>query len=585
MEAGKIPDEGLCAEMNKDWNKAASIYQAYVKKDPNRIDLLFRLADIYSHVKQYINAIIVLKKIEKKRPKDAELCKRISILYAMDNKPREALVYIQKAITLDPTNLEYIKSQGDLAHWIGDSELVIESYSKVLSHKPDDELLLKIALNRSWKGELDLAYQDFEKYFLRNKGNAQAYLNYAKNEIWRGDYAHAEEILEIYKKRFGDTDDLKKIEIDLYTRAEWPDRSKTLLVPLMKKYPEDYNLFYFKALREYYNHEPIKAVKSYETVKKLRPDSQDTKDLYTYITVREKSYMEADGFYYNDSDDITHARYGVKGSYIITPELSVYLRYWQDYLKAEEGSPFLTFDNKSSIRVDHIGIGVKQTISTLLTYDLQVGYAQIESNENDTMYILANAYLDVNDQNDLHLSFIQDYYPISPLSVSLGIKESRFTIEHNYRPDFIYTIVSLLSYTDFSDDNNRWMAIFAPRKSMLRSQEHKLDVGVRAWLYGFDKDTHYGYYAPELYESYNATLFYTYKQSQDNEFTIMGAVGVIKDDSMSNYEFSYSIDGVGRIGIYKNIYLKLRAGYTNNSRSLGPSYSGTYGGATLQYRF
>ncbi len=129
------------------------------------------------------------------------------------------------------------------------------------------------------------------------------------------------------------------------------------------------------------------------------------------------------------------------------------------------------------------------------------------------------------------------------------------------------------------------MAIFAPRKAMVRSQNHKLDVGVRAWLYGFDKDTHHGYYSPELYESYMGTVFYTYKQSQDNEYTLMGAAGAIKDNTMNGYEFGYSIDGVARIGIYDDIYLILRAGYTNNSRSLGPNYSGSYAGFSLKYRF
>ncbi len=151
LHASKIPDAGLRAEMGHEWGRAAVIYQSYIKKDPSRIDLLQRLVDIYSRIKQYDKAIVALQKIEQHRPNDAALCKHISVLYAMNNQPSKSLTYIQKAIKLDPENLEYIKSQGDLAHWIGDSELVIKSYSKILSHQNDDDLLLKIALNRSWK--------------------------------------------------------------------------------------------------------------------------------------------------------------------------------------------------------------------------------------------------------------------------------------------------------------------------------------------------------------------------------------------------------------------------------------------------
>lgn len=515
----------------------------------------------------------------------ADIYKNKSVEYAVSNKPNEALEYLQKALALEPDNIDYMRDQGDLAHWLGKSKLAIESYEKVLMVKNDKSLLIKLARNKSWLGRLDDAAIDFEAYIQLYAQDKAAYISYAVNEIWRGNYPHAQSLLETYENKFGNDEELQKAKADLYTRVEWPESARNLLIPLLDKNPESYELHYLKTLGEHYNHQPVEALESYQKVQKMRPDSKDTTDLKKFITKDIRSYVSGDGFYYTDSDDIDFMVFGLTARHFIDPETSLWIRYSREKLMAKETSPYVSIDGATHSESNHIGIGISKTVSPMFSYDLEVGQAEVKEYNDDMLYVKANAKIDINDQQTLKLFAYRDYYPISPLSLSLGIKETKFGAEHTYTPDFEYTIVSWLAYSDFSDGNNKWETIFAPRKAVLRSEKYKVDIGVRAWLFGFDEKLNNGYYDPELYQSYMGTLFFTYKISQENEFTLMGSAGILKDDTMDSFKFGYSIDSVLTVGIYSDWFLEVKAGYTNNSRSFGPDYKGSYVGATLKYHY
>jgi len=515
----------------------------------------------------------------------ATIYKQRSVEYAVANSPKKALENIKEAVKLEPNNMAYLRAQGELANWVGDSKLAIESYQKVLEVEKDDSLLLKIALNHSWLGNLDEAVKYFDKYLDRYQNDKSAYIGYAKNEIWRGNYSQAEKLLDTYEAKFSADDTLLKTRVDLYTRVNWPIYANTLNGPLLEKFSEDYDLNYFKSLGEHYNHQPSEALASYKKVKNLRPDSKDTKDLKKFISKDIRSSVSIDGLYFTDNDDIDHYIYGVTGKYFISPETSVWLRYSYDRLTTKVTSPFVSIDGAPSSKAEHIGAGFSHIVSPSFHFDLEAGYTEVKRYNEETAYIKANGYIDVNDQHTLQIFGHHDFYPISPRSLSLGIEETKVGVLHTYTPDFEYTIVTQLAYSDFNDDNTKWEVIFAPRKAVLRTQKYKVDLGVRAWLYGFDEDPGNGYYAPELFESYMGTLFFTYKASQENEFTLMGSAGVLRDDSMSGFEFGYSIDALWTIGIYTDWSLAIKAGLANNERSYNPEYKASYIGAVIKYHF
>ena len=77
--------------------------------------------------------------------------------------------------------------------------------------------------------------------------------------------------------------------------------------------------------------------------------------------------------------------------------------------------------------------------------------------------------------------------------------------------------------------------MIAPRHAVVRRESWSMDLGVKAWLFGYDKNLNHGYYDPELFESYMATLHANYRFSQNNELFVMAGAGVIRDDTMNSY--------------------------------------------------
>jgi len=123
-------------------------------------------------------------------------------------------------------------------------------------------------------------------------------------------------------------------------------------------------------------------------------------------------------------------------------------------------------------------------------------------------------------------------------------------------------------YDLLSENNSRWSGLIAPRHAIVRRESWSMDLGVKAWLFGYDKNLNHGYYDPKLFESYMGTAYANYRFSQDNELFMMAGLGMIKDDTMGSYRPGGNIDFIGTVGIYKDWQLQGRTGYMNNQRDV-----------------
>jgi hypothetical protein len=120
----------------------------------------------------------------------------------------------------------------------------------------------------------------------------------------------------------------------------------------------------------------------------------------------------------------------------------------------------------------------------------------------------------------------------------------------------------------------------------VRSENWGVDLGVKAWLFGFKKNLDQGYYDPELFESYMLTIHSVYRYSSETEFSLIGGVGAIKDDSMKSYQPGMNIDLLGTTGIYEDWKFQVRTGYMNNQRETWSEYyDAYYVGMSIMRRF
>jgi len=579
------PEAGLRAEMNKEWQEAVSIYKDTLNKNPDRIDLWLRIAQIESALENYAEVIEALNNAIKIAPERTDLHHQLSAAYSMDNKPREALAEISKALELEPENLDYLKAKALLATWIGDYETAVESYKKLTEKLPDDdEVLLNLARANSWSNNLDDAVYNYRDYLAKHPDEKQILIEYSKTQTWRGNYAGALEILEEYNKKFGEDNDYLKAKADTLARSGKSDSALLIIKPLLIVEPDNYELNYANTYALLYGNRVADAQESLKVLERLRPNTKDTKDIKRLVITPIRTFVNFDAYYYQDSDDLEKTAFKLSGSKFLQPETSVDAFVVNHYLRAVEGSGLENIDGSRDLSVQEgrIGISHRFTPSTYITGNF--GAAKAEGLDNILTYSI-NADFQPNDEIKLDLTHSYDYYLISPRAVSLDIKHRESLMLAQWSPTLRDIIVLEMKYDSLSDSNNLWELTFAPRRVVRRGQNFNLDIGVRGWWFGFTDTFRNGYYNPELYQSYQITSFGYWKISDDDGLGFMLSGGYLKDNEMTDFRFGVGLNVEASFGVYKDWMLKIRGAAINNERQYGGSFEAESIGCLLERRF
>ena len=82
-----------------------------------------------------------------------------------------------------------------------------------------------------------------------------------------------------------------------------------------------------------------------------------------------------------------------------------------------------------------------------------------------------------------------------------------------------------------------------------------------------------------------ATAFARWMLTQDNSIGLMAEAGIIKDNTMSSFEFGCGATLEGIFGLYRDWMLKGYLSASNNQRQAGGAFDAFSGGLTLIRRF
>ena len=222
-------EAGLEAEMEGRWEDAINTYTSVLTKEPERADLWEKLGELDDYMGNYAASGGAFHKAVQLSPNNPHLRFRLTQVYSILNEPNRAFVEIEKAVELDPKNIEYLKSRAQIANWIGKSEIARDSYKRILALSPDDETLLNLARTEAWAGELDKSAGDFKKYYAKHPEDKDALLGYVETECWRGNFPSALSLLEKYRTGFGETTDYLKMKARILASAERPAAAMTLI--------------------------------------------------------------------------------------------------------------------------------------------------------------------------------------------------------------------------------------------------------------------------------------------------------------------------------------------------------------------
>jgi len=154
MADSAVPPGGLMAEGEKRWNDAVKIYKAAIAKDSTREDLWMRISQIDASLGLRDETAQALLEASKLKPNNAPLQFQLAQAYSLANKPAPALEAIDRALTIAPSNLEYLRARAVYTEWLGKADEAFSTYKRILVIAPgDDNALTGLAGAASVKGK------------------------------------------------------------------------------------------------------------------------------------------------------------------------------------------------------------------------------------------------------------------------------------------------------------------------------------------------------------------------------------------------------------------------------------------------
>ncbi len=518
--------------------------------------------------------------------KTADYYFQLSQIHSTNNNPQEALLAIEKAVILSPTNIEYLRARAKIANWNKKYDIAIDSYQRILTLLPNDrESLLGLAKTLSWSGKLDKSIIVFKKYLSPYPEDPEALIEYAKTEIWCGNYSVAMETINRYYEIFGETKEYIEVKARILSLSNRPNSALRITTPIFEKDPNNYNITYSHTIALKYANRLKESIECLGILEKLNPDSSETESIIKFIKTPLRPNISFNTNFYSDSDNLNIIDFQIKGEYPLSPE--TFLKAGKDFvfLNARQGSGLENIDGSENSNYSQIWLGVKHQFSPFIALDINTGIASVDNLSNSKF--VYSIFLETRPCDELKIGLLHshDFFVVSPRTVSLGIEKKENRISFQWEPNFLYTYIIDIKHTLLSDSNKYWEVLFAPRRSLIRKERYNMDIGISAWILSFDKDFNNGYYSPSFYQRYYLTNFIYWKISDDDGIGLVISAGIQKDENMGSFKFGNSVDIEGTFGLYRDWMLKMRGSILNNTRQITGSFNAFKFSIELMKRF
>ncbi len=579
----EVPEAGLRAEMEGRWQDALEIYRDFLLRQPHRADLWVRVADIYARLGNTEQVVEALRRASAAAPGQPRISFQLSQALAMQDEPAQALAALDKALRLEPDNTEYLRSRAVLANWIGRPAQAASAYRRLSRLEPDnDETLLSLARAESWSRDLDRAALNYGKYLEKNPENSAVFLEAVRVELWRGDYQRALLLLQLYSDRFGADLEYRRTMADALARAGRPDQALPLIETLLAEQPDDYELQVSRTIALNSRNRHRDAEDNLEDLQRLRPGSRETADLARFVKTPRRPALGLRWGYYSDVESLGWSSRQLFARLAPLPELQLEAAASWDYLEAEAGRGLEPLEGESGRQLSVFSAGAEARLSRDLLVFARAGTARNQGHPVFFAYRLG-AGLRFSDKLRLRLEQGRSAYPVSPRTVSLDLRQDDLRLELDWEADLRTFLNLSAAWSAVSDENRRWEGIIAPRRALLRKSDFNLDLGLRAWWFGYRREGN-GYWAPAWVQSYMMTLFCYWKISYNDGLSLSAALGPLSDADNRRFRLGSSFDLEASFGVYRDLLFQVRAAYIRNLRQASGAFDAFMLGFSLVYR-
>ena len=126
---------------------AARAFEQALEHDPENVELLYRLADLYILTDQPAKAIPYFQRIEKIEPDNMDIKKKIALSFIAGGDRRKAVATLEKILTKEPDNPQINYYLGEIYEKLGDKQKARNHYQLATrATPPQPSAYIKLAL-------------------------------------------------------------------------------------------------------------------------------------------------------------------------------------------------------------------------------------------------------------------------------------------------------------------------------------------------------------------------------------------------------------------------------------------------------
>ena len=267
-----------------------------VKLNPNDVNLLLQLADIYSEQRNFESAISTYEKVLQQQPDRDDVYMKIGNVYLNMMKWDEAIKAFQKAFDLNPKNEKVYLYMGQAYEELRQFDKAAEAYSKYVSFDPEDkaEVQKRIGLCKMEIKDYEGAAVAFGEALKKFTQDLDLHENYAQALLKAKHYDEAAqkyyELAQLNPKR---AEIYYNTVVRMYDEAKMPDKAIEAAQKMVEANPQSdtahYNLGYlYVRLKRFKD-----AIEVFKKVIELRPDNDYAYYNLGYCYNQIKNYAEA----------------------------------------------------------------------------------------------------------------------------------------------------------------------------------------------------------------------------------------------------------------------------------------------------
>src|SRR5216684_7441793 len=249
--------EGISLEENGEMDKALAAYRKVLDLDPGQAELASRVAALLTRQDDFPQAIDVLKDAIKANPNASEPLLQLGYIYAKYlRRTDQAIDYVNRAIALDPHNIDAYEHLCEIALAAGDEKRALQSLDRAAA-TPNDAAVFWARLGKLYASIVS-------KPDRPSKPDEIARVN----EIFKKAAEHA-----------GDNSAVLKDVADYYASTRQIKEAIPLYLRLLELEPEDTNAREKLATGFVLTNQRDKAVEMLEQIIKQHPEKYQTYDL------------------------------------------------------------------------------------------------------------------------------------------------------------------------------------------------------------------------------------------------------------------------------------------------------------------